>query len=387
MRRSFFQSTEYLLRLGRNMLRPRCSVCARVMIALVLAAAVSGLAQTADSPTAGLPQDSGGVFAAVAPNYDYSGLKPWHLKATYQLYDDAGKPTEQGTYEYWRASKQVYRSSWTRGSVTYTEWHTADGKVARQGGSEALNYFEYKLETALISPLTAAGRLDPAKFRLDENAVTEPHSVVSCYSAAPIEAKDVPPPAKTFWLFPTYCFNTKLHLLLGIDDFGTQTMKFYDFKQIEGKYLARVVDIRDGDRDVFSAQVESIGEISPSDPALTPPEGAKPVRIETVQVDPGAAERLLVKKVAPVYPENAKNAHVQGAVVFQAIIGIDGRVRDLQLVSAPAVSEDRVALWTRNRLVSSAFSSISQWRYKPYVHDDEPVEVETTVAVTYSIGG
>lgn len=366
---------------------PVCIMYARVLFALVLTAAVPGFAQMADHSAVGLPQDPGGVFAAVAPMYDYSAFKPWHIKATYQLYDDAGKPTEHGTYEYWWASKQVYRSSWTRGSVSYTEWHTSDGKVARQGRSEDLNYFEYKLGTTMVSPLMTAGNFDPAKFRLDEHDITEPHSVVSCYNTVPSVSKGDPAAPRTYYgLFPTYCINTKLHLLLGINDFGTQTVKFYNFKQIEGKSLARGIAFREGSNDHFTAQVDSIEELSASDPAFTPPEDAKPARIDVVQFGADIAEGLLVKKVAPVYPQDAKNAHMQGTVVFKAIIGIDGRVRDLQLLSVPAVSEDRPALWARAQLVSSAFWASSQRQYKPFLRDGEPVEVETTVSVTYSLG-
>src|SRR5208283_3332280 len=152
---------------------------ARVFFAFLLSAALSGAAQTTDHSGPGLPQDPGGVFAGLAPTYDYSALKPWHLKSTYQLYDDAGKPTEQGTYELWWASKQKYRSSWTRGSATYTEWHTADGKVVTQGRSDAFNYFEHKLDSAYRSPLTSVGEVDPAKFRLDEHGISAPKSIVS----------------------------------------------------------------------------------------------------------------------------------------------------------------------------------------------------------------
>jgi TonB family protein len=311
----------------------------------------------------------------MVPSYDYSALRPWHLKATYQLYDDAGKPTEQGTYEFWWASEQVYRSSWTRGSATYTEWHTADGKVAYEGRSEALNYFEYKLETAMRSPLTSAGELDPAKFRLDDHRATLSHSVVTCFNTVPVASKGGPAPIPTVGLFPTYCFNTKLQILLGINYFGTQVVKFYDFKQIEDRYQARGVAFREGMHDILTAQADAISALSLSDPALTPPQSARRVRIDKVQIDADIAESLLVKKVTPVYPQDAKDAHIQGKVVLQATIGIDGKVRDLQLLSAPTAS-----------LASSAFWSVSQWQYKPYLRNGEPVEVETTVAVAYSLG-
>src|SRR5271157_3323072 len=131
-----------------------------VWFALFFAAAIPAYAQQAPAPTAapGQPKEPRAIFDAAAPYYDFAdpSLKPWHLMANYQLYDADGKPGEQGTYEYWWASPRVYRSTWTRPSATHTDWHTADGKYAYLATGEPLNYFEYKLQSALFSPLPKA---------------------------------------------------------------------------------------------------------------------------------------------------------------------------------------------------------------------------------------
>jgi hypothetical protein len=90
----------------------------------------TGLSQTEANVAPGLPKDPREIFAAAAPSYDFSdaSLKPWHLKASYQLYDQNGKPTAQGTYEYWWASPKTYRSTWMHGGVTRSDWQAADGK-------------------------------------------------------------------------------------------------------------------------------------------------------------------------------------------------------------------------------------------------------------------
>ena len=389
MRKVLNRGLELFLRNGCR-LSPLLS-CRALYVALAgascglsVAATQQVFAQTADS--SGLPRDPGAVLAAVASRYDYSALKPWHLKAAYQLFDDSGKPAEKGIFEYWWAAKESYRSSWTRGHVSYTEWHTADGKVAHEGNSEELSYFEYKLGSALVSPLTAAGKIDSTKFRLDDHDVTEPHSVVSCYVTVPSEPKADPATTKGYYdMFPTFCLNTKLHLLLGINDFGTQTVKFYAFKELqtEGKYLAHGLAFRQGDRDLLTAQVESVEEFSPADSPVTPPQSAKVAGGEIVPLDASAAQGLLRNKIEPDYPQKAKDGDIHGTVTFEAIIGSDGKIRDLQLLSAPAVRAEPPARWARNELVSSAFWAVSQEEYKPYLRNGEPVEVKTTVAVTF----
>ena len=81
----------------------------------------------------------------------------------------------------------------------------------------------------------------------------------------------------------------------------------------------------------------------------------------------------ILSKVAPKYPEAAKKAGIQGTVVLAAVISKEGTVDDLQAVSGPA------------DLRQSALDAVRQWTYKPYLLNGEPVEVQTTVNVTYSL--
>ena len=90
-------------------------------------------------------------------------------------------------------------------------------------------------------------------------------------------------------------------------------------------------------------------------------------------VSPGEMQRLLINHVFPVYPPEAKKAHIQGTVVLRAVIATDGAIDQLTVVSGP------------KELQQSSLDAVRQWRYKPYVVDGEPVEVETTVNVIYTL--
>jgi peptidyl-prolyl cis-trans isomerase A (cyclophilin A) len=102
------------------------------------------------------------------------------------------------------------------------------------------------------------------------------------------------------------------------------------------------------------------------------PQNALPKR---VNISAGVAVGLLVSKAPLVYPIDAKKAHVSGTVVLSAIIGRDGTVRELQVVSGPDL------------LRQAAVDSVQQWRYRPYLLNGEPVEVRTTVNVIFILGG
>jgi protein TonB len=94
---------------------------------------------------------------------------------------------------------------------------------------------------------------------------------------------------------------------------------------------------------------------------------------QRVRVSQGVINGLLVNRVEPTYPGLAQQAHIQGVVVLAAIIGKDGSVQHLQVTSGHPL------------LAPAAIAAVKQWRYKPYVLNGEPVEVETTIMVTFHV--
>jgi TonB family protein len=93
-----------------------------------------------------------------------------------------------------------------------------------------------------------------------------------------------------------------------------------------------------------------------------------------VSISAGVASGLLIRKTTPLYPIIAKNARVSGTVVLQARISSSGTIKDLRVVSGSAM------------LQQSALDAVRTWRYKPYMLNNQPVEVETTVNVVFTLG-
>ena len=181
-----------------------------VFVALFFGAALSALGQAAAPPQA-LPKDPHEILAMAAPYYDFNdpSLKPWHLKATYQLYDDHGKPTEQGTFEYWWASPKVHRSSWTRPSATRTDWELANGSNADMTSGDRLSYFEDRLISELLSPLPSPAEQDPEKTRAVRNDIKVGGQALPCISLIWNSLRGLMGPVH----FPTYCFDPALPVL------------------------------------------------------------------------------------------------------------------------------------------------------------------------------
>jgi periplasmic protein TonB len=86
-------------------------------------------------------------------------------------------------------------------------------------------------------------------------------------------------------------------------------------------------------------------------------------------------EGNLIRRVQSEYPALARSARIQGAVVMSAIISKEGRIENLRVVSGHPM------------LVRAAIDAVSQWRYRPYVLNSEPVEVETEITVNFSLSG
>jgi protein TonB len=88
----------------------------------------------------------------------------------------------------------------------------------------------------------------------------------------------------------------------------------------------------------------------------------------------GVEAGLLLAPIQPIYPPIAKAAGVQGSVVVQAVISKQGRTESLQTLSGPPM------------LRQAALDAISAARYRPYMLDGEPTEVQTTITVVFRLG-
>jgi protein TonB len=102
-----------------------------------------------------------------------------------------------------------------------------------------------------------------------------------------------------------------------------------------------------------------------------PPPAATASRIK---VGGDVQSASLVKQVTPEYPGIAKTAHVSGTVTLHAIISKDGSIEKLEYVSGPPL------------LMASAMTAVKEWRYRPTMLNGQPVEVDTTVQVVFSLG-
>jgi protein TonB len=111
---------------------------------------------------------------------------------------------------------------------------------------------------------------------------------------------------------------------------------------------------------IFNGHAQPVVKIAPSKPIV---------------VSSGVATGMLIQSTPPIYPPLAKTAHVAGTVELHATISANGTIKDLHAVSGPAM------------LRQAAVDAVRTWRYKPYKLNNQPVEVETTINVIFTLGG
>ena len=78
-----------------------------------------------------------------------------------------------------------------------------------------------------------------------------------------------------------------------------------------------------------------------------------------------------IRKVDPVYPRTAVITHTFGEVQLHAVIARDGSIQSLMVTKGNPI------------LAQAALDAVRQWRYKPYILNDEAVEVETFITVNF----
>ncbi len=112
---------------------------------------------------------------------------------------------------------------------------------------------------------------------------------------------------------------------------------------------------------------------SAAPPPPPPPQEAKRPVVQRIRVGGQVQQANLIRQPKPIYPPLAKQARIQGVVRFNAIIGKDGTIQNLQLMSGHPL------------LVPAAEEAVKQWLYKPTLLNGEPVEVATVIDVNFTL--
>jgi len=117
-----------------------------------------------------------------------------------------------------------------------------------------------------------------------------------------------------------------------------------------------------------------LGGIPTAVPAPPPPAPKpKEAPVQRIKVGGNVQAAMVMHKVQPIYPQLAKSARVSGVVHLAAVIAKDGTIQELHSLGGPAL------------LIQAAMDAVKQWVYKPTLLNGEPVEVQTTIDVNFTL--
>lgn len=313
--------------------------------------------------------------AGTQNSLDAPGLRPWHLKVNFQLFDDRQKPTEQGTMEEWWSGPEVYKISYTSPSYTETVVKNKD-QYSWSGDSGRRPYMLDALHTMVVHPLPVEKEIEQSTAKLEQRTLGGVK--LDCIELKPDNKKhpNMMPPE----ILPTYCFDrdaSTLRLYTFVGYLEVVRNRLGTFQQ---RNVALDMIVSDLGPSIMTAHITALStfEPGPTDFAALPhaptPATAKPINV-IHDVPPAIIAGRKLGGPPPHYPEGARERHIQGSVVMTALIGTDGHIHNLNVVASP----DR-------DLSTAAREAVEHWVYQPYLLNGAPVDVETTITVNFRIG-
>lgn len=346
-----------------------------LVIALPLIASfASSLAQNSAPPVAELPKDPRALLAAAKPMYGYndSALKAWHLIGTYQIFDDVGNPAQQGRYEFWWKEPGVYGSTWSRAGGTRSEWHTGDGNALQQSEGDRLFYFEHAIEKLVISPVPDLSSLDQGGFEIKRDEMSIGKLKLPCVEIRAHARSDGKLPFLPGVQPGGYCFDPHIPVVRIEHLFDSVHVGFNQLTKRQNHVIPREISVTDGRRKLLTFSVETIGDLAGAETMKQSSDGVPFLSSErSLPNDEGK----LAKKIPPVYPQAAKAERISGTVILDAMIGTDGRVTDVRVLSSPSPL-----------LTSASKDAVAQWQYSPCFLNGKPQEVNSIINVVFSLG-
>jgi TonB family protein len=334
-----------------------------------------------DAPAAAMPSDPKELMLLAAKSNGLTGddVKPWHLKASFTMLNEKGNITDQGTFEELWVSQHKYRTTITSTGFSQTIYGTENGILITN---------VWDTEPALYTRVTGEfakpfyfdeKQLEHKNFELQARelggtkllCLIEKISTVGVLGKVPgekVSKETLPHPI----LGPTYCLEKGIPALrITSAPWEAHQILRNNIMIFQGRYVPRDLQaILDGKTD-FKAHLDSLERLNTiAEADFTPSPDALPPQLR-INLSPEIAQSMLFHHDKPEYTEDAKDAHVSGTVTLRATIGTDGHILSLRVVNGPAM------------LQQIALNAVKSWVYKPYLINNKPVEVFTTINVTF----
>lgn len=331
-----------------------------LMVAFGSGSFFAARAQTPPPPVSPTATTAADEFQALAEanSLDRKGLAPWHLKMSFTIYDPEGQNGQPGTIEEWWVSPEQRRVVITSGAYSET---TPDPQGPPPSSANRLSFLANELLEDVENPIPAA------KFVKSESVSQRVRTFgkvqLTCYEIGPATSGLQSTADQHFCAVPGTTY-----LLAGFDTL--RTLVRHRAATFQGVHVAMEDTLAYSGRTVISGQIE---DLSTFDPKTFTGAFTHPLPAEHDQPGTVTAGRK-IDGDQPVYPVLAKVDNLGGTVVLRGVIGKTGRIESLDVISSPGQS-----------LSDSAVQAVKTWKYKPYLLNGNPTDVETTIVINFGL--
>jgi hypothetical protein len=340
-----------------------------------LASAPSAHAQAAQ-PAAPAPAASTSTSAAAHKVLE-AGLKanalggdsltPWHLKLDFQVLEPGATKPTAGTFEQWSTGRYQWRRTYSSSVPAYngTEWSVSHiERYQTKAGKDGFDHVKLNQRIArpVVDPMYQAANIKP-DYEMELKRFNAGGTVLNCVMVVN-PAQYTPPDTNPDWLFPTLCFDSDSHLRVA-STAGT-VEQFSDFQIFQGRAVAKDVKVLLKGDLIAEMKVTVLEPLS--DPSAVAVKPGKNIIPQAFSPEPGDPKLETVYEEGASIPLSTQHKLFIGTIEIPAIIQKDGSVKVIPHEA-----------WNQAQ-VDAVQDAVRKWKYKPYVVDGQPVEVETIIS-------
>jgi len=356
-------------------MKKRC-IWAAAGVGLVAVVLFSGRAMP-QAPAAGAAPADGNhlLLQAIRSNgLSGAGLKPWHIRISFDVASAYLQDADTGIIEEWWISDTHYKRTIAGKNFNQTEYGTESG-IRRAGTRSAAPPIYSTVLKSVTRPIDFPEDAVPT---LSVNQIEKKIGSMSFSCLATAAGKATPATVHVSpWI---YCLDADHPILrFGSSPNGWGREFRNHLVQFEGIYVAKQVEYSTGtpgDKQptrTWSVQVEQLEPLKDEDAnGIDPPPGT-PAAPSKVTLSEKEARGLLIDHPSPKYPPIALAAQVSGDVVCKVWVGTDGHVIEAGVVSGPLM------------LQGAAADALRRWTFKPAQLNGDVEEMETTITFHFKI--
>jgi TonB family protein len=348
----------------------------RITVGAVLCVGISAAWLTANGqvsapPSRSLPKNPLDFLKAAAQvnGLETDEIGPWHLKATFTLFDALGNPTDHGSYEVLWVNHHQGKGSVESAGFSQV-WISHGRKDVTVSGSRGLwPDLLSKMSVGFIHPVH---EIEDHRLQFAFEKPGAENQSVQCVSSVLSDAGSALENAMSN---STLCFDAaEPVLLVRIDAFGIKTVRENIFR-FHGRYVARDLTVNRSGRVYLKAHLESLEELNPIDQTeFVPPLKAFEQLPFILLYKKAADARLLqIRKVEPDYPVGALATRVSGVVNVKTTIDVGGHVSDAIALDGPPLLQE------------AALNAVRQYLFKPVSENNYRCVIETVFPVEFKL--